>query len=315
MVGDDGLLRRQLAGDDAAHQRNERQRPFGVVDLAPEERDARTRGFGAVEQLEGVARRALAAAEDADDQAARVVLGKLLGRAPAVVGDLQENRLFFGDNAGKRTHDAVADERADPVGRNADIEHRVEYFQQVTQSVARCLLAERRIGFERAQVVVDVVGEGHRIEAEIGNPLQLGEARGAEWARGFHAVGAAAWIPDVGGVVVTHGRGDRRVLEQSLVLQDLRRRDAGQHDVDEAGLRHVAHRLQEHRAGRQMIEQTAGRIARRAGAGDAEGHVRVFGVGHDEVGRGVVSGADACKFLVKAFHCGFSSGRGVFRCA
>ena len=28
------------------------------------------------------------------------------------------------------------------------------------------------------------------------------------------------------------------------------------HDVDEAGLRHVAHRLQEHRAGRQMIEQT-----------------------------------------------------------
>ena len=69
VIGAHRLGRRDLAVDQPLHQRDQRERVLGEIDLAAEQHEPGTAALRRRQQLEGVARRAGAAAEDADDDA------------------------------------------------------------------------------------------------------------------------------------------------------------------------------------------------------------------------------------------------------
>ena len=91
VVGAHRVRRPDLAVDHALHQGDQGERVLGQVDLAPEQHEPRAAALRGREQLESIARRAGATAEDPDDDG-RIVRDQLLERLRAIVGDLQELR-------------------------------------------------------------------------------------------------------------------------------------------------------------------------------------------------------------------------------
>ena len=71
VVGLDRVFRLQRPFDHRPHEADELDRVLGEVDLAAEEGDPGAVTLGLGDQLEGVARGALGAAENADDQLGR----------------------------------------------------------------------------------------------------------------------------------------------------------------------------------------------------------------------------------------------------
>ena len=111
VVGLDGLDRSDLALDDQAEELDERELVLGVVDLAAEEGDLGPVLLGVVQELEGVARGAGRAAQDADDQV-RVEPDQLFHGLRAVVDDLEEERPAGRGDAGEHPGDHVVDDSA-----------------------------------------------------------------------------------------------------------------------------------------------------------------------------------------------------------
>src|SRR5690606_23317097 len=93
VIGIHRLFRLHVPLHHGAHEADDRDRVLGEVDLAAEQRDACAVALGLGDQLEGVAGRALGAAEDADDQPPRIVARQFLHRPRAVVLELEELRL------------------------------------------------------------------------------------------------------------------------------------------------------------------------------------------------------------------------------
>ena len=158
--------------------------------------------------------------------------------------------------------------------------------------------AERAVGLGVLGVDVALVGEGHRIEAEVGVLPRLVDSRGAVVPRWLFLVAAAARRPDVGGVVEADRRGDRAPLEEALLRQPLAGRGRHQHDVDEAGPGHVADVLKMRRPRREARRIVGIGHRRRA----AEADVAVLGVGDDEIGGLVGAGLDGSELLVEGSH-------------
>ena len=111
---------------------------------------------------------------------------------------------------------------------------------------------------------------------------------------------AAAGQPDVGRVVGADRRRDVAVVEQPLLDgENLVRAGAHQHDVDQPLGHDLAHHLAE------LVERAEAGLAgvmlgTAAGRRKPEGHVRVLGVGQDEVAASGV-GKDTGELLVQRF--------------
>ena len=204
----------------------------------------------------------------------------------------------------------------DGVRLDAGIDVGVEDLEEVAEALGLGLEAERGEVLQRLVVPVDVVGEGDRVEPEVGAGVRRGavglhapvlhvlDRRGAESARGQAGVFAAAHDPDVAGVVGARRGRDRRAGEQFLADRELLHvRGGEQHDVDDVLLDDgadlvpvVGERLP---AGLRLVG-----AARQAGArsrgGHAERHVGVLRVGDDEVLAGGGACAHAGNLLVES---------------
>ena len=77
--------------------------------------------------------------------------------------------------------------------------------------------------------------------------------------------------------------------------------DRGQHDVDDVLADHRLDRLEEFGAGAKALRRSVA-FARRADAMQSRPHLRVLGVGDDEIRAPIGAGANARKFLVQSKH-------------
>ena len=144
-------------------------RLLGEVDLAAEEGDPGAVALRLGDQLEGVARGPLGAAENADDQLAGIVGGELLHGARAVVLQLQEVRMVRLHHAGERAHDVVVDEasRCRRLSLSLMSKAGLKTSRKCRMLWSAASRAEGRIGLGVGRVDVALVGEGDRVEAEV----------------------------------------------------------------------------------------------------------------------------------------------------
>ena len=296
----DRLGRGQRAVADRPHQPHDVERRLGEVDLAPEESDLRAVFLRLVDELEAVARGARPAAEHADHEA-RVVADELVERLRPVVGDLEEPRPLDLGQAREAAHDRVVDEVRDRFLLEAAVDVRVEHLEEVGEAVRRRFLAERPERLERGDIRVEVVGEGDRIETEVGQRLGAGDRGGAERAGRLIVVGRAPMAPDVGRVVGADGGLDLRAGEGVALDELFQVADRGQHDVDDVLGDDRLDRLQEFLASPQARPRAVGQ-ARRTHGVEARPHVGILGVGDDEVGALVRAGANVRELVVETSH-------------
>ena len=234
---------------------------FGQIDLAPEQRDPRAVLFRLTNELETVARGARAAAEDADDHA-RVERRQLFQRSRPVIGDLEEFRPLRLGEAGETADDRVVDELGDRLRAQAPLDVRIEDLEEIGEAVGGGVGAELLERLERGDVGVDVVGEGDRIEAEVGERLDVGERSRAERPRRRVMKSPAAMAPDVGRVVGADRGFDLRAGEGLALRELLEVRGRGQHDVDDILFDDRRDRIEKFRPGREPRRRAA---AARAG--------------------------------------------------
>ncbi len=293
MIRSHGFFRADLAFHDPPEHLDEGQLVFGVVDLAAEEGHAGAVLLGVSNHLERVVSRAGRAAEDADDQVG-VVAGQFLGPLGAVVDHLEEQRAAGLGHPAQAAHDHVVDVGAQLVGGNGVTRRvRVEDLEEVPEALLLGLDAEGPILIEGAGVAVDVVVEGHAVQAEVGPgdalravhaaALDLLDGRGAEGLRRLLEVGALADHVHIGGVVGPGRGGHVGVVEQPLADgQQVVGMGGHEHDVDQALADHLADALVElgQAAELALLRVVLRRLARR---GDTEGHVRILGIRDDEL--------------------------------
>ena len=129
--------------------------------------------------------------------------------------------------------------------------------------------------------------------------LNVVERGRAERKRRLRRILAAADNVDVGGVVHAGGRRDLAPVENALVdRQSLTGAGRHEHDVHQALLDDLLDDVAEF--GQAAVTQLAAvRLGRLAGRADRQSHVRVLGVGEDEVLAAVRIGVDAGQFLIE----------------
>jgi len=229
-----------------------------------------------------------------------------------VVGELEEDRPAAAGDAGQGPGDVVVDEPAEVLDRGLR-GIGVEDLEEVAEALRLRLQPEVAIGLQRGAVELGVVVEGERVEAEVGAegalPLIAGDLAalgvvdggGAEGAgRLVRVVARAGGEPDVGGVVGADGGGDVAVVEQPLLDREhFVVAGAHQHDVDEALARDIPHELAVlgERTEASLLRVVLRALARRR---HAHGHVRVLGVGEDEIVAGRVV-QDPPELLIEGF--------------
>ena len=228
---------------------------FGQIDLAPEQRDPRAILFRLTNELETVARGARAAAEDADDHA-RVERRQLFQRSRPVIGDLEKFRPLRLGEAGETADDRVVDELWDRFRAQAPLDVRIEDLQEIGEAVGGGVGAELLECLERGDVGVDVIGEGDRIEAKVGERLDVGERSRAERPR--RRVMELAAIDQMSVVSLARWRFDPRAGE-GLALRKLFEVGArGQHDVDDILFDDRRDRIEKFRPGGEPRRRAAG---------------------------------------------------------
>ncbi len=230
---------------------------------------------------------------------AGIIGGKLLHRPRAVVLQLQERRELGFEHARQGADDVVVDEGAKiAAGGEIDVERRIEHLEEVPHAEVHRLLAEVRIGLGVLGFDVALVGKGDRVETEVAEITGKIDPRGAVVPRRLLAITATARRPDVGGVVEADGGRHRGADEQPFGGQPLTGRGRHQHDVDEAGLGHLADGVEVGRARREVTGLASHLHRRRAAKAD----VAILGVGDDEIGRLVGAGLDGGELAVEAEH-------------
>src|SRR5271166_5031854 len=175
----DGFERRQRAVRDGPHKPHDVERRFGEIDLAAEQGDARAMLLRLIDELETVAGGARPSPEHADHEA-RIERRQLLERFRPVIGDLEETRALGLGEAREAADDRIIDEMRHLVRREAALDIRVEHFEEVRHPVPGGVGAKILERLERDDVGIDVVGEGNRIEAEIGQWPHMRERSAAK---------------------------------------------------------------------------------------------------------------------------------------
>ena len=303
MIALDGLERGQGAVRDGAHETHHVKRGFGQVDLAAEQRDARPVLLRLMKELETIARRARAAAQDADHQI-RVERRQLLQGFWPVIGDLEESRPLRLGEACEAMDDGVVDELRHRFRGQPSFDIRIEHLEKIRKSVGFGVGAKVRERLERGMVSVDVVGEGDRVKPKIGQRLHMLERCAAERPRRLEMMGAAAMAPNVCRVVGADRRLDPGAREDVALDELFQIRDRSQHDVDDVLLDDRLDRIKE--LGARL--KTRFVRPRRPDCMQPRTHIGILGVGDDEIRTPVGAAVDACELVVEPGQCDASAG-------
>ena len=273
---------------------------FGQIDLAPEQRDSRAVLLRLMDELETVAGGPRAAAEDANDEA-RIERRQLFQSSRPVIGDLEEFRPLGFGQAGETADDRVVDELRDRFRAQAPFDVRIEDLEEIEEAVGGGVGAKFSECLERGDVGVDVVGEGDRIEPEVGERPDVRQRSGAERPRRRVMKGPATMAPDIGRVVGADRGLDPCAGEGAALRELLQVGGRRQHDVDDILFDDRFDRIEKFRPGGQPRPR-ATRGPRRADRMQPRPHVGVLGVGDDEIRAPVGACADARELVVEPDH-------------
>jgi len=156
MISAHGFFGRKYSICDQAEHLDERKLVRRVVDLPSEQGGARAVFLGVMDQFEGVVGRASTTAEDADDEVG-VILGELLHGARAVIHDFQKERAASLGHTSQAADDAVIDELAELLRRDAPRDVRIEDLEKVAEVLALGFFAEFFEGDEGSAVLLQIV--------------------------------------------------------------------------------------------------------------------------------------------------------------
>ncbi len=311
MIGTYGFRGLDLAVGDEPEELDEGELIFSVVDFSSEESDFGAGLFGVPKHVEGVKCGTSRAAQDAYDQRA-VVVTEFFDSFSAMIDDFEESWHASRSDTGKHSGDHVVEVAWESLSGDTAWNVGVKDFEKVAEILAFGFFPEPVKGFQAWQVVVEVIVEGHGIEAEVGahlaffgcavevSALGVVEACGSERARGLFGVGRATGQVNVGGVVGADGGSDVRVFVETFVEgQSAVGADRHEHDIDQSLVGDLAHEVA---VFFDRPEPGFAGMSFRAFAwgADAKGHISIFGVGQNEdVGVRIL--IELGQFLVERF--------------
>ena len=140
---------------------------LGLIDFAPIECDPSAIFLSIVNQFEGIVGRARTPTQNAHNHVG-IVLNQLLHRPGSMIGYFEENRTPGIGHTCKTAQNMIVDElthffRSDP-GWHIGIED----FKKISKSLGLCFLTKGLEGFQGVFIPVQIVHEGHRVEAQVG---------------------------------------------------------------------------------------------------------------------------------------------------